>query len=246
VTAGDGSVWALVVGAFVLGVVCTLVGLRLSRRVRVSSDASQAQVSDHPDLSPVLPEAPAEPGDAAQLPRALHTLVLTTVGEQVATGSAALVLSPPPHPTTMIWHLHFEPSIAMELPDGRSIPMPAPPTIHQWRLPSGQIVLVSQGMSDAPAGEATTTLRVAGPYLRVTLSSRDGRWRTVTARAYGDPRGPSDLTADVSDWRAVEAALRQACSLVLGASPRQAPAALGYGRAAWETHERVWMRSSTS
>lgn len=250
----DGAVWALVAGAFVLGVVSTLVGVRLGRRrpnlaehaqnghsSRASGTASVGTArSFTPPSGPRSGSSPHS-SDSQDVPRNVQALVLTAIAEQLVSGSSALILCPPDHSSAMIWHIHLDPTVALDVRDGRTIPVQAPLPTHQWRLPGGQTVQVAQGGPERAPGGETVAMRITGPYVRVTLAADQDHWRSITAITFGDPRGPSDLRADLASWTAVEAALRQAVSLALGRRAADLRPSLGYGRAAWDSHDRTWL-----
>ena len=255
-SASDGAIWALVTGAFALGVVCgTVAWWLLTRQRGMARDSANSELRDdwteHRPFDGTLtrtvdplPAANPSPVDGDRLPLALQALILTAVGEALPAGSAALIQTPATRSSSMVWHVHVDPMVALDVRDGRTIPVAAPASTHQWTLPRGQILDVAQGGPDHHPTSEAVAMRVVGAYVRITLNGDVRGWRSVTASAHADPHGTSDLTADVASWPAVEAALRQAIALAVGRRLDASPPALGYGRAAWESHQRVWLFTS--
>src|SRR5206468_250934 len=140
-------------------------------------------------------------------------LVLSITADRLPTGGRALVVCPPGERLPMVWHLHLAAEAVLAVPDGRTIPFAPPPSTHDWTLPSGRGVHLADGGAERRITHDAVSIQVTGPYVKVTLASDGSERLTLTASAFGDPRGPSELRADLSDMLAAEAALRQAIDL---------------------------------
>jgi hypothetical protein len=252
-SASDGAVWALVAGAFVLGALCALAVSTLMGRRGAGSDADTSRDSSVSTwtgggtltaIEDRTSGAERRPDESERLPHALRSLLLTVVAEALPTGGSALIQAPVTRSSAMVWHIHVDPLVALDVRDGRTISVARPAPTHQWRLPRRTVVQVAQGGPDHPTTSEAVAMRVVGAYLRVTLNGDARGWRSVTASTHTDPRGASDLTADAASWSAVEAALRQAVGLAIGRRLDASPPALGYGRVAWDSHERIWLTAS--
>lgn len=193
---------------------------------------------DVPRRRPVITGPPA--GDR-ELASAVRSTILRVVAERAPASWTALVLCPPPSPGLMTWHVHLAPQVAVDVPDGRSVPVNAPAPSHEWQLPGGRSVGVGNGDPEpAPASDARA-IRVSGPYLQVALQAAEGQPPTLLARVEGSPDGSPELRAVPTDIRAVQAALREAVELAIGTRMHGSPPTLGYGLGAWAGHDRVWL-----
>jgi hypothetical protein len=253
----DGLVWVLVLAAFMLGVASTLLVTRL-RRGRQRVDGSTSPVAspavealspgaaDRRRDSPFPAAAPplAAPVDTGTPGRALQAQLLVVTAERLPAGGQALVISPPGEQPPLVWHIHLGVGVVLAVPDGRTIPILAPPDSREWRLPSGRVVRIADGGREHQISHDTVTVQVTGPYLRVTLIAAQPGALKLTVTAFGDPRGPSELCADLQDGRAIEAALRQALDLAASSRAARPPMVLSYSRAGWEAHLHTWLDAS--
>jgi hypothetical protein len=250
----DGLFWALVVLAFILGVASTLVVTRLTRsrerRVRSPRSPSSAAAIDgsYGDFGPgrAASEAdvPVTPEPASGASRTAHDLqarLLAVSAERVPVGCLALLICPPGGRFPMVWHVHLGAAAVLAVPDGRTIPLTPPPFTRDWQLPGGRVVRIADGGGEQQIGSDAVTVQVTGPYVRVTLLADDPGERTLTVTAFGDPRGPSELRADLRDANITEAALRQALDLAASSRLIGSPPVLGYSRAGWDAHTRIWL-----
>ncbi len=248
----DALVWALVVVAFVLGVVTTIVVMRLSSGPTPKADQAIRPLAypthgvdvGHGAGIPATPPGMRPPGlppHGAGIGGAVQALVLTVTADHLAPASRALVVCPPGERLPMVWHVHLAAVAALSVPDGRTIPLTPPPSTHDWKLPTGRRVRLAEGRAEHQVTHDAVTVQVTGPYVKVMLASDGAQHQWLIATAFGDPRGPSELRADLSDLPAAEAALRQAIDLAAGSHLAGTPTVLGYSRAAWEGHTRYWL-----
>src|SRR5262249_37557334 len=128
---------------------------------------------------PIAPPPRGAPGEQAS---AIRSLILRTVAERAPAGWSALVLCPPPHPERMSWHVHLAPAVALDLKDGRTVTVAAPPASHEWQLAGGRTVGIGDGEPDPPPTDETVNVRVTGPYLIVTVSQAGSNPPELSAR----------------------------------------------------------------
>jgi hypothetical protein len=191
-----------------------------------------------PRRRPVTSNSP--PGDR-ELASAIRSTILRVVAERAPAGWTILVLCPPPSATLMTWHVHLAPAVAVDVPDGRSVPVSAPSPSHAWQMPGGRSVGVGNGDPEpAPAPDARA-VRVSGPYLQISLLTEADQPPVLLARVEGSPDGSPELRASPTDLKAAQTALREAVELAIGSRMLGAPPTLGYGLGAWHGHERVWL-----
>jgi hypothetical protein len=151
------------------------------------------------------------------------------------------VLCPPPHAAMMTWHVHLAPQVAVDVPDGRSVPVNPPPPSHEWQLPGGRRVGVGNGDPEpAPVTDASA-VRVTGPYLQVTVHTAADQAPVLVARVEGSPDGSPELRAALTDLKASQAVLREGVELAIATRMLGWPPTLGYGLSGWSGHERVWL-----
>ena len=187
------------------------------------------------------PVTAAPPAGNRELVSAVRSMILRVVSERAPAGWTVLVLCPPPAPTLMTWHVHLAPQVAVDVPDGRSVPVNPPAPSHEWQLPGGRSVGVGNGDPEpAPASDARA-IRVSGPYLQVLMRADADQPPLLVARVEGSPDGSPELRATPTDLRAVQAALREAVELAIGTRMLGSPPTLGYGLGAWSGHERIWL-----
>jgi hypothetical protein len=253
--ASDGLVWALVAVAFILGAVSTLVieRLRTGPDARISQDQNEvARQVEARSEGHVLPVVTTPPGSgpaeaiahAAGIGGTVQTLVLTLTADRLSAEGRALVNCPPGERLPCVWHVHLSAVPVLAIPDGRTISLDLPPPSHDWKLPSGRRVHVADGRAEPRITHDAVSVHVTGPYVKVTLDADGPTRHTLTASAFGDPRGPSELRADLSDPAAAEAALRQAIDLAAGSRLSGSPVVLSYSRAAWDSHARYWLEAT--
>jgi hypothetical protein len=252
----DPSFWALLVGLPLLGLLAGALYLR--RRLRGPAQnggtdlwpALPPTVATNPDTTELAPasntprrrhRSASPPASDQELASAVRSTILRMVAERAPAGWVTLVLCPPSNPELMTWHVHLAPEVALDLRDGRSVPVAPPASLHEWRLPGGRIVGVGDGDPEPGPAAETVTIRVTGPYLVVVVQKENGHEALLTARVMGCADGSPELRAAPSDLRAVRAALREAIELAVGTRMLGSPPTLGYGLAAWNGHERVWL-----
>ena len=246
----DQSFLALLTGIPLLAIFVAALYARRRSKERASlagappPDSYKAEVSaalagePAPRRRPVVTGPPA--GDR-ELASAIRSTILRMVAERAPAGWTVLALCPPPGTALMTWHVHLAPQVAVDVPDGRSVPVNAPAPSHEWQLPGGRSVGVGSGDPEpAPAADARA-IRVSGPYLQVALHAAEGQPPVLVARVEGSPDGSPELRAVPTDLKAVQAALREAVELAIGTRMLGAPPTLGYGLGAWAGHERVWL-----
>src|SRR6266536_306569 len=114
----DALVWALVVVAFVLGVVTTIVVMRLSSGPTPKADQAIRPLAypthgvdvGHGAGIPATPPGMRPPGlppHGAGIGGAVQALVLTVTADHLAPASRALVVCPPGERLPMVWHVHL-------------------------------------------------------------------------------------------------------------------------------------------
>lgn len=251
--------WSLVVGLGVFGAVIigTFVRRRLKeRRGGAATPASPAvSVPGVPSSTPERtgssgeaspgrrrPASPPPTGEPRELASAIRSSILRVVAERAPAGWTALILSPPPHPERMTWHVHLAPAVALDLRDGRTITVASPVASHDWQIPSGRTVGVGDGDPEPPPGDESVAVRVTGPYLIVSVSREGGPAPRLVARVVlaGDDALPQPR-AVATDLGAVQGALREAIELTVGSRMTGSPPAVGYPLASWSAHERIWL-----
>jgi hypothetical protein len=253
--ATDGLVWLLVVVAFCVGVACVLATQRLrDRQGQTAADVlpTRPRSADGPsqpgpvsepskpnlELAADVLVLPTDPADAASTIRAL---VLQSTAERMPAGWSALLVCPPDGRLPAIWHVHLAPKVVLAIPDGRTIPIPPPSPARAWTLPGGRVVTLAEGGTEPAITHETVTVQVAGPYLKVALTTGPGGQRRLAVSAFTDPRGPSEVRTDGAEARAIVGALRQAIELAVSGRMTASPPNVGYSRAAWDAHERLWI-----
>jgi hypothetical protein len=259
VSQNDIQWWSLVVGlgVFVTIVLVAFVGRRIRER-RASStvptragaqgDSSSMVMNGRPGPADAMldagdrPAGAASTGEPSELASAVRSSILRAVAERVPTGWTALVLSPPPHPERMTWHVHLAPEVGLDLRDGRTVNVAIPAASHEWQVPGGRTVAVGEGDPVPAPGDETVSVRVTGPYLVVSASQVGSESALLAARvvqASGDdlpqPRAKS------TDLRAARAALREAIELTIASRMTGSPPAVGYPIASWTGHDRTWL-----
>jgi LPXTG-motif cell wall-anchored protein len=254
----DPSFWALLVGLPLLGLLAGALYIRRRRRgpienagtdlwpalpPAVAAEAESGPEEDVPAPTSVRrrPRATAPPAGDQELASAVRSTILRTVAERAPVGWTTLVLCPPPHPELMTWHVHLAPDVALDLRDGRSVPATTPASSYGWSLPGGRTVRVGEGDPTPGPTAETVTVRIHGPYLKVAVHRGAGQAPILSAQVVGLADGSPDLRAAPSDLRGVRAALREAIELAVGSRMLGSPPSLGYGLAAWNGHERVWL-----
>ena len=102
----------------------------------------------------------------------------------------------------MTWHVHLAPEVALDLRDGRTVAVATPAPSHEWQVPGGRTVAVSEGDPVPAPGSETVSVRVTGPYLVVSASQEGGGSPLLVARvvqAAGDdlpqPRAEVDRSS---------------------------------------------------
>ena len=246
----DQSFLALLTGIPLLAIFVAALYSRRRAKERATLAGSPSPESYKGDVSAALageapprrrPVTPAAPVGDHELASAVRSTILRVVAERAPAGWTILVLCPPPNTSLMTWHVHLAPQVAVDVPDGRSVPVNAPPPSHEWQLPGGRSVGVGNGDPEpAPAADART-IRVSGPYLQVSLQAEASQPPMLFARVEGAPDGSPQLRASPTDLRAAQAALREAVELAIGTRMLGTPPTLGYGLAAWAGHDRVWL-----
>ena len=168
--------------------------------------------------------------------RAIGATLLQTVAEHAPAGWQILVLSPPPHPEAMTWHVHLEPVIRLDLADGRAVAAHPPVEGHEWTLPSGRRASVATGDPTPAPGTTTATIRVAGPYVSLSLGGA-----VVSLRCL-DGRGRAhELRATRGDLERLRAAVRQAVDLAVASKIGGRSSTLAYSASSWQAHGRSWL-----
>ncbi|MGE3910222.1 MAG: hypothetical protein AB7K36_12760 [Chloroflexota bacterium] len=246
----DPSFWALLTGLPLLGLFVLALFLRrrhLERREGLagprptaveSPGSAAANAAGVPRRQPVVVPPPT---GAQELASAARSAILRAVAERSPAGWTTLVLCPPPHATRMTWHVHLAPAVALDLPDGRSVPTGPPTPSHEWQLPGGRSVGVGNGDPDPAPVEDTLAVRISGPYLQVNVLTDEAGAPRLTARVEGSPDGSPELRAPLSDVKAMQAALREGVEQAIGTRMLGTPPTLGYRPGAWHGHDRVWL-----
>ena len=180
-------------------------------------------------------QAPSGPETVA-LARAIGATLLQTVAEHAPVGWQILVLSPPPHPDAMTWHVHLAPTLRLDLADGRAVATNAPTAGHDWTLPSGRRASVATGDATPAPGPTTTAVRVTGPYVAVSLAGAQVSLRCLdgTGRAH-------ELRAPRADLERLRSAARQAVDLAVASKLSGGGSTLAYSAASWRAHGRTWL-----
>jgi hypothetical protein len=191
-------------------------------------------------------EAPASGGGrVSELGIGVRSLLLRTVAERAPAGWSALVLCPPAHPDRMTWHVHLAPEVALDLKDGRSVPVSGPAPSHEWQLAGGRTVGIGDGDPVPPPTDETINVRATGPYLVVEVSREGDQPAILTAQVLGEAADELPRPrAAASDVRAVQGALREAVELAVGSKMLGPAPAAGYRPASWGAHERIWLTIS--
>jgi len=259
VSQGDVQLWALLIGFLVFG---TVVGALFVHRQLTGAATDRSTVDDlgrvvrsAPDTpGPVAggvradrrrPDTPPPLGSPGELASAIRSLTLRVVAERAPAGWSALVLCPPPHPEQMTWHVHLAPAVALDLRDGRSVPVAPPRASHEWRLAGRRTVGVGEGDPDPAPTDDTVSVRVTGPYLAIAINGATGEAPALSARvmlASGDELPQPRALA--TDMGAVGAALREAVEQAVGSRMLGSPPAVAYRGPSWAGHERVWLSIS--
>lgn len=174
--------------------------------------------------------------EAVALARAIGVTLLQTVAEHAPAGWQILLLSPPPHPDRMTWHVHLAPTIRLDLVDGRALAAQAPSHGHEWALPSGRRASVATGDPTPAPGPTATAVRVAGPYVSVSLSGAQ-----VSLRCLDGKGRPHELRAPHRDLERLRSAARQAVDLAVASKMSGGGSTLAYSTASWGAHGRSWL-----
>jgi len=253
--------------AFVVGVVCAMAGAWLFGHLRrranplpssgtdvtaePSAQRSKSALDDlgvseivpiepsDPIASPVSRAAPREPEASAMI----RAAILRTMAERMPERIPILIVCPPLHRLPAVWHVHLSPTVTVAVGDGRQITVAPPKPSICWRLVNGRIVDVAEGEPDRSPHGSDDTVHVAGWYVQAALQTGSGTTNELVASVYGDQRGPTALRADASSRSTVEAALRRAIDLAAGGGSGDTTPLLSYSRAAWQAHERIWLRA---
>jgi hypothetical protein len=184
-------------------------------------------------------------GRVSELGIGVRSLLLRTVAERAPAGWSALVLCPPAHPDRMTWHVHLAPVVALDLKDGRSVPVSGPAPSHEWQLAGGRTVGIGDGDSVPPPTDETVNVRATGPDLVVEVRREGDQPAVLTAQVLGEAADELPRPrAAASDVRAVQGALREAVELAVGSKMLGPAPAAGYRPASWAAHERVWLTIS--
>jgi hypothetical protein len=169
----------------------------------------------------------------------VRTAILQAVAERCPAGWRALVLSPPPHPRQMTWHLHLAASASLDLLDGRTVPTAPPPESQEWTLPSGRAAALSGGDPAPPPGPETRAVRVTGLYLSLT-------YRAEAPPAYVIllPNGsskPHRFRSPADDVARLPALLDVALASAIGRRGALQSTAMGYSPSSWSAHQPAWI-----
>ena len=184
-----------------------------------------------------MPAEQAPPdAEVVALARAIGATLLQTVAEHAPAGWQALLLSPPHHPETMTWHVHLAPTIRLDLADGRAVTAQPPANGHDWDLPSGRQASVATGDPIPAPGETTTAVRVAGPYVAVSLAGT-----RVSLRCLDGAGRPHELRVPTGDLQRVRSAVRQAVDMAVASKIGGGGSTLAYSAASWRAHGRSWL-----
>ena len=174
--------------------------------------------------------------EAVALARAIGATLLQTVAEHAPAGWQILLLSPPPHPEAMTWHVHLAPTLRLDLADGRAVAAQPPSVGHEWSLPSGRRATVATGDPTPAPGPTTAAVRVAGPYASLSLGGAQLALRCLdgSGRAH-------ELRVPRHDVERLRAAVRQAVDLAVASKIGGGGATLAYSAASWRAHGRSWL-----
>jgi hypothetical protein len=174
----------------------------------------------------------------AALASAIRSVILEAVVDTSPPGDRDLVLSPPPHPRQMSWHVHLGARVSLDLVDGRTVTTRPPPTGHDWALPSGRRAGLALGDPSPPPGRETRAVRVEGCYLLLRFVAGSPSVFELTIANGAEAR--HRLMTEAGDLdrlsNMVREALRTAAS-TFGASA----SAMGYSPESWRAHERLWI-----
>ncbi len=207
----------------------------------VTPDAPPAEWSGEEAVAPPAPgsSGPMPEGDEpASLASAVRSLIVEAVLDGAVTGRRDLVLSPPPHPRQMTWHIHLAARVALDLVDGRSVTTSPPKPSHTWALPSGARAGLAMGDPTPSPGQETRAVRVDGRYLTVRyMAGSPGAFEVLVA-AVGEPG--HRMTVDASDLARVGTTIREGMRAAQD-SPATAATAMGYSPPSWRAHERLWI-----
>jgi hypothetical protein len=247
----DGLVWVLVGAAFCLGVACTLAAQRfLGRQPRSGpTERIAVEASATPAPGGELVAAPnAFPTDSMPLPTdpagatgTIRSLLLQITAERIPVGWTALLVCPPDRTLPAAWHVHLASTVVLAIPDGRTMPIPMPRPVRRWSLPGGRTVSVAEGGAERPITHESVSVQVSGPYLKVALANDAEGHLRLQASTFADPRGTSEIQTVASGSAEIVGALRQAVDLAVSGRMTGMPPTVGYSRAAWEAHERIWL-----
>ena len=251
--------WSLVVGLGVFGaiILATFARRRLKER-REDTASSAGHGVDARAGTPATPggravpgetssgrrrrSSPPPPGEPREIVSAIRSSILRAVAERMPTGWSALILSPPPHPERMTWHIHLAPDVALDLRDGRTVSVAAPAASHDWQIPGGRTVGIGDGDPEPPPGDEAVAVRVTGPYCIVAVSLDVGQSPLLVARVIvAEDDALPQPRATATDARAVQGALREAIELTVGSRMTGSPPAVGYPLTSWSGHERIWL-----
>jgi len=179
--------------------------------------------------------------DPALIATRVRTAILQALAERCPIGWRALLLSPPPHPRRMTWHVHLGGAVALDLIDGRTVPTAPPAASHEWTLPSGRRAAVAVGDPRPSPGPETRAIRVGGAYLSVTYTAgAAGSSRWLVSLGIG-ARRQGELRAPVRDAAAFDTLLREAVTRSIGQRLGRDGSAMGYTPTSWADHEVTWL-----
>ncbi len=182
---------------------------------------------------------PARVPDPGPLAVAVRRMILQATAGRCAAGARALLLSPPPHPRQMTWHLHLGADVALDLFDGRTVPTRAPATSQNWTLPSGLRAGLADGDPAPAPGEETRVVRVSGPYVSVTHLA--GTPPSFQVRVAAGPGPAAEYQTDGDEVLGLASVLDRALAEAVSRSSEDSTA-MGYSLASWTAHERAWLR----
>jgi hypothetical protein len=217
------------------------------RRERLQTTAPPARAPAPRLRTELVPERPPEPEpepppdltDPRVLSTAIRTSLLQTVAGQAAPESYALVLSPPPHPRQMTWHVHLQVEVALDLMDGRTIPTQPPPSSHDWTLASGRTAGWATGDPVRAPGNETRVVRITGLYF--SLATAAANPVSFEIRVGADPSESHQQITTVEDPRRASTYIEEAVARAITTAAGTEPIAMGYSPASWTSHERVWL-----
>ena len=181
-------------------------------------------------------EQPSSDAETLALARAIGATLLQTVADYAPAGWPVLVLSPPPHPERMTWHVHLGPDIRLDLADGRAVAALPPTAGHEWSLPSGRRASVATGDPTPAPGATTAAVRVAGPHLSLVLEGAQVSLRCLDARGRAH-----ELRVPRGDLERLRSAVRQAVDMAVASKIGGGGSTLAYSSASWQAHGRSWL-----